>query len=323
MSENIKIWKNYDATGRDLHVDVPLSQAILNYRTEGLVGERLFPVIPVRKQSNMIPSIPLGEFLRSESAIRAPGGEANKVKFEISTQTYFCKNYALKYPLTIEDRENADEVWNVRQNGAFLITDLLRIQKEIRVFNAINSATNVNTVFTVTSAWNGNSHPLDDLLRMGNRVQDSTGFWPNYWLFGVSAWRSIMVNSALRGVLFPHGGGLNTEDAIGRLLGAGVTVDVARGYYTTLPSGVPTTLTTFFDDAVFCCFNPPGSQLGPLPRYSATFRWTIPGIPNMVVEVHPFDSKIKAEEIEVGVYDDEKVLDAKLGAITKGVNSAQ
>lgn len=322
--ENTIVWKNYDATGRDFHVDVPLSQAIINYRTEGLAGEDVFPVIPVRKQSNMIPSIPLGEFLRSESALRAPGTEANKVKFGISTATYFCKNYALKYPLTIEDRENADEVWGVRQNGAYLIADLLRIQKELRVFNTINSSTNVNTVFTPTSAWNADSHPLDDLLRMSNRVQDCTGFMPNYYLFGQTAWRTVRTNSAIRALLFPHGGGLATEQMVGQLIGSNVKVAVAQGYYTTAAEGVvPTVLTTFFDDAVFCCYNPAGNTIGPLPRYSATLRWTLPGVPNMVVEVHPFDTKVKAEEIEVGVYDDEKVFDTKLSAITKGINSAQ
>jgi len=41
------------------------------------------------------------------------------------------------------------------------------------------------------------------------------------------------------------------------------------------------------------------------------------------VEVHAFDQKTKSEEIEVGVYDDERVLDNKLGVSILGVNSAQ
>lgn len=316
------VWKNYDATGRDLHVDVPLSNAIINYRTQGLVGENVFPVISVVKQSNMIPEIPLGEFLRSEIAYRAPGTEANKVKFNISTQTYFCKNYALKFPLTVEDRENADEIWQVRQNGAFLITDLIRIQKELRVFNTINSATNVNTVFVCDSAWNDGGDPVRNLLAVCQRVQDDTGFYPNYALFGREAFRTIRTNSAIRGLLFPHGGGLATTDQVGQIIGVG-RVDQAEGYYSTGAENLPVALAPFFDDAVFVCYNPPGQTIGPLPRYCATMRWTVPGVPNMAVEVHPYDSKIKSEEIEVGVYDDEKVFDKKLGAILKGVNSAQ
>jgi len=33
----------------------------------------------------------------------------------------------------------------------------------------------------------------------------------------------------------------------------------------------------------------------------------------MTVEVHPFDRKIKAEEVEVGYYQDEKVVSKPLG----------
>lgn len=317
-----KIWKNYDATGRELHVDVPLSQAIMNYRTEGLVSEVIFPVVPVTKQSNMIPVIPLGEFSRSEAAYRAPGTEANKVKFGISTLGYICKNYALKYPLTIEDRENADEIWQVRQNGAYLISDLIRIGKEIRVFNTVNSSTNVSTVFVPNSAWNGNSNPLTHLQTMLRHVQNNTGFFPNHMLFGKTAWQTIQVNSSLRGLLYPHGGGLVSKSDLGSIIGVG-DIQTAEGYYNTAAEGFTATLGTFFDDAVLAWYNPTGNTIGPLPRYSATFRWTVPGIPNMAVEVHPFDTRIKAEEIEVGVYDDEKVLDKKLGVILKGVNSAQ
>lgn len=325
MSDNrTVIWKNYDATGRDLHVDVPLSNAIINYRTEGLLGETIFPIVPVTKQSNMIPEIPLGEFLRSEIAYRAPGTEANKVKFKISTQTYFCKNYALKYPLTIEDRENADEIWQVRQNGAYLITDLIRIQKELRVFNAINSSTNVNTVFLPVSAWNASANPGDpytEILDAINLVQDTTGFRPNNVLFGLEAWRTFKTNSAIRGLLFPHGGGIAKEPEAAALFEA--TIHINRGYYSTAAENFDATLAAYFDDAVFVWYNPPGGTIGPLPRYSATMRWTVPGVPNMAVEVHPYDSKIKSEEIEVGVYDDEKILNTNLAAIIKGVNSAQ
>jgi hypothetical protein len=317
-----KIWKNYDATGRELHVDVPLSQAIMNYRTEGLLGEFIFPVVPVTKQSNMIPYIPLGEFSRSEVALRAPGTEANKVKFSVATMGYFCKNYALKYPLTIEDRENADEIWQVRQNGAYLITDLLRIQKELRVFNTVNSSTNVSTVFLPKSAWSTGGNPLDALRTALNRVQDTTGFFPNNLVFGRTAWTTIQVNSFLRGLLYPHGGGLVAKSDLASILGVG-NIEVATGYYNSNAEGFSASLATFFDDAVLGFYNAPGSQIGPLPRYSATMRWSIPGIPNMAVEVHPFDSKVKAEEIEVGVYDDEKVLDKSLGFILKGCNSSQ
>lgn len=322
MTTKERVVKTYDATGRELHVDVPMSNLVVNYRTRGLLADDMFPIVEVDKQHDMIPVIPLGEFLRSEAAQRAPGTEARKVKFGVGTKTYYAKNYALKYPLTVEDAANADRVWRLRENGAFLITDLINIGREIRVVNAVNSTSNVNTAYTVASAWSGAGLPLDNILTALYRVQDTTGFLPNNIAFGNAAWRSFRQNSTIRQLLFPHGGGLPTLAMAADLIGV-ERAFVATGYYSTAAENFAAALSPFMSDAVYAWFNPPGGQIGPLPRYSATFRWVLPRVPAMTVEVHPYDSRVKAEEIEVGVYDDEKVLDANLGVSILGVNSSQ
>ncbi len=326
LENDIRVWKRYDATGRDLHVDVPMSQAIMNYRTEGLVGEFIFSVVPVSKQTNLIPYFPLGEFLRNETCERAPGTEARIVRFDVGTMAYACKNYALRFPMTIEDRENADEVWNVRQNGAFLITDCLRIRKEVRCFNSVNSSTNVSTIFKPVSAWNASANagnPYIDLTNAMNQTQDLTGFRPNKLVFGQTAWRTFYTNSAICAKLYPHGGGVPTLEQAKQLLQVD-EIRVAEGYYNSAGKGLTASLSKFFDDAVLGFYQPAGQgQLGPKPRAYATLRWSVPGIPNMAVEALPYDAYKKAEFIEVGVYDDEKVLDKNLAFMFKGVNSAQ
>jgi hypothetical protein len=319
--KNQVIWKNYGATGRDLHVDVPMSQAIMNYRTQGLVGEFVFPVVPVTKQSNMIPFFPLGEFLRGGSLERAPGTQAAIVQFEVGTIGYFCKNYAAKFPLTIEDRENADEIWQVRQNGAQLCVDAVRIEKEKRVFATLATSTNVSTVFNALTAWNGAGNPIQSIKAVQDQIEDTTGIRPNRVLFGQAAYRAVCVNSAIRTFLYPHGAGIAPLTAIGGLIDA--QCDVARGYYNAGGEGKAVSLTKFFNDKVFVFFCPPtDGTLGPSPRYGSTLRWTLPGIPNMAVEALPYDPTVKAEFSEVGVYETEKVLDVKLGAIIQNTNAA-
>ena len=321
MSKDRTIWRNYDATGRDLHVDIPLSNALLNYRTKGLVGEFIFPVVPVPKQSNMIPYFPLGEFIRAEHGFeRAPGTDAQRVYFDVSSTAYFCKNYAARYPLTIEDQENSDAIWNVRETGGQLCTDVIRIRKEIRVFNTVNSTSNVSTAFLPASAWNAGGDPFLNIGAVQNQVEDKTGQRPNRIVFGLAAWRAFASNSAIRGILFPHGGGIPTTQLAGQIFDA--EVQVARGYYNSAGLGKVVNLTKFFDDRVLVFVSDEG-VLGPAPRYSATLRWTVPGIPNMAVEALPYDAQKKVNFVEVGVYDAEKVLDTNLAATLLGVNSAQ
>jgi hypothetical protein len=323
MDKNQVVWKNYGATGRDLHVDVPMSQAIMNYRTQGLIGDFVFPIVPVTKQSNMIPFFPLGEFLRGGSLERAPGTQAAIVQFEVGTIGYYCKNYAAKFPLTIEDLNNADEIWNVRQNGAQLCVDAVRIEKEKRVFAAINatSGTNVSTVFVALTAWNGAGNPIQSIRAAQDQIEDTTGIRPNRVLFGQAAYRACMTNSAIRTFLYPHGAGIAPLTSIGGLVDA--ECQVARGYYNAGAEKQAVSLTKYFNDKVLVFFCPPADgTLGPSPRYGSTLRWTLPGIPNMAVEALPYDPAIKAEFSEVGVYEVEKVLDSKLGALIINTNAA-
>jgi hypothetical protein len=155
-----------------------------------------------------------------------------------------------------------------------------------------------------------------------DQTEDLSGFRPNKIVFGKSAWRLFQANSIVNNRLFPLGGA-----------GAGVTlkqaaeiltvdeIQVAAGYYNS-SQGTTATLVKFLDDAVLGFFSP-SAPFGPEPRAYATMRWSVPGIPNMAVEALPFDAYKKSEFIEVGVYDDEKVLDANLAFMFKGCNSAQ
>ncbi len=320
-SKDRVIWRNYDATGRDLHVDVPMSKSIQEYQTQGLVGEFIFNVVPVPKQSNMIPSFPLGEFCRAEHGFeRAPGTDAHRVYFDVGSTSYFCKNYAARYPLTIEDQENADGIWDLRENGGRLCADVLRIRKEIRTFNTVNSTSNVSTAFLPASAWNAGGDPIRNIIAMQNQIQDISGQRPNRVVFGHAAWRATLTNSNVRNLLFPHGGGVPTTAQVGQVLDADVRV--AAGYYNTGGLGNTASLTKFFNDRVLVFFGADGT-LGPSPRYAATLRWTKAGIPAMAVEALPYDAQKKVNFVEVGVYDDEKVLNTALAATLIGVNSSQ
>ena len=50
------------------------------------------------------------------------------------------------------------------------------------------------------------------------------------------------------------------------------------------------------------------------------FRWSAPGLANMQVERHPFDSKTKTSEMEVGYYQDEKVVGREYAFVIRAVD---
>jgi hypothetical protein len=82
------------STGRDLHVDVPLSNVVVGRRPAGFIADQLLPITPVSKQSDMYYTFNHGEGRRYEADLtaRAPGTEAKKVHMTVSSDTFFCKN---------------------------------------------------------------------------------------------------------------------------------------------------------------------------------------------------------------------------------------
>src|SRR5712692_850850 len=98
-------------TGRDLHVDAPLSNlAVMAFGIgQGLVGDAIFPSVPVDKQSNLFYVIDKAAWLRLPTTdIRAPKTPPKRVEWKVSSAGYFARNHALAGEVGDEDRANAD-----------------------------------------------------------------------------------------------------------------------------------------------------------------------------------------------------------------------
>jgi hypothetical protein len=92
----------------NVHIDEVLTNISLGYPNNGLVGDRLFPSVPVAKQSNKYPVFGREGWL-PEDDVRAPGTEANEIPgLSLSLDTYFANEHSLQIAVTDEERENAD-----------------------------------------------------------------------------------------------------------------------------------------------------------------------------------------------------------------------
>ena len=123
------------STGRELHIDVPLSNVVLGRRPEGFIADDLLPITNVSKQSDMFYKYNHLEWFRNSPdnlTLRAPATEAKKVHMTVGTGTYFTPNYALGTDWPVEDDVNADEVLQWAESQALFITDRLLMDYELR-----------------------------------------------------------------------------------------------------------------------------------------------------------------------------------------------
>lgn len=307
------------STGRDLHIDVPLSNIVVGRRPEGFIADALLPITPVSKQSDVYYKFNHGEGRRYEANLtaRAPGTEAKKVHMTVSSDTYFAQNYALATDWTVEDEVNADEVLAWSESNAIMLTDRLMMDYERRVADTAVDTTAVYTVTTINTAWSNTtgSRPLDDMLNLKEDYRQWSGMAPNLVVVPEQVMTYLRRNDQLRDILYGDGGGMVSEGQLANLLGVDrVLVPMSQintfGETETI-NGSWSLADVWGSHFWFAKVNLLSG------RYTDTwlnaFRWTSPmlGAP-MAVQRHPYDTRRKAFDIEVGYYQSEKIISSDL-----------
>lgn len=299
------------ATGKDLHIDAALSEVAIGYRPDGFIADLIMPIVPVSKQSDLYVVWSRADRLRVHDTKRAPASEAKRIEESVSTGTYYAKNYALKVAVPIEDFKNADPIYldNLNTGKTELIVDGLLLDWELRVANQVCSGSNVGSYSAVASAWNGGagSDPLGDINTILDNVQYSTGKRPNRLTFGLKAWQVFRRNPNVLNLIFGsnNGGGYASVAQIKDLFEV-EDVQVGGSFQNSNGEGLGETLQTVWGDHVLAHYTPMNPSKD-RPSFAYAFRWSQPGLPNMQVERHPYDTKIKAQELEAGYYQAEKI----------------
>jgi len=312
------------ATARDLHVNKVLSQMAIGYRPAGFIADMIFPAVTVDKQSDIYIEHDRGRKLRRQDTRRSPGTEAHAIDIDTGSATYYCRNYALKHAVTIEDKANADPAYvqTVLNGRVELILDDLLLDREMRVAQLVNNVSNVGSSSAVSSAWDGDGHVLLDINEAVDNVRYSNGMAPNIAIMGQEAWDSARRDVVVRNLIFGtnNGGGYPSEAQFADLIGVPKLL-VAGSFVNTAGDGQEESISTVWGDNVFVGYVAPNPTRD-RPSFGYEFRWASPGLPNMQVERHPYDSRKHAEEIEVGYYSDEKVTGKSYGFLIAAVNSS-
>lgn len=175
----------------DVHVDRPLTQISLAFlqSPDGFVADRVFPRVPVSKQSDSYFRYDRDMFNRNQMEKRAPGAESAGATYSIDTDTYNADVWALHHDIADQIRANADSPLQLdRETTEFLtIQSLIRREKSWADDNFVASVwtgdlTGVSGAPTAPNfqQWNEDaSTPIEDVRRGARNIQFRTGFRPN------------------------------------------------------------------------------------------------------------------------------------------------
>ncbi len=313
-------------TAKSLHIDKVLTQMAMGYRSEGMIADMIFPIVIVDKQSDIYLEADRAGITRQKKTNRTPGTEARRVDDSFGSATYFARNYAIKRAITIEDKANTDPgmIFARAEAKAQLCIDDINLDYEIRVATLVTTAANVGSSASVSSAWSGAGDPIGDINTAIDNVRYANGVRPNRLTFSPEAWDSFRRDTTARNLIngTNNGGGFLNEDQVRNLFNV-EQVLIGGMFQNTGAEGQSENLQAIWGDSVLVSYAPNAPTVE-RPSFGYAFRWQQANLPApLVAERHPYDSRKKAEEVEVGMYQDEKLTGASYGFLITGVNSSQ
>ena len=179
-------------TRPQIHIDRALTNISVAYMQDAsnFIADKVFPIIPVQKQSDLYFKYDEADFLRDEAAERATGTESAGGDYNVTADDpYFCKVYAFHKDVTEQERVNSDDPLSPDKDSTEFVSQKLLIKREVlwaqkffgtgiwgkEVAGVAATPTTGQSLFWSLPA----SDPVTLIKAEATDMQERTGFRPN------------------------------------------------------------------------------------------------------------------------------------------------
>lgn len=312
------------ATGRDLHIDAPLSNLVIGFEPTGFIVDQIFPKVNVGKQSDLYYKWDQGNFFRIPDTTRSPKTKGKLVEFNVSSETYYANNYSLRSEEAFEDTVNQDKMLNTRKKDLRALKNLLWLDWEDRLASQISSGSNVGSFTTLsgTSQWSDftNSDPINDVEVGKESIRSTTGLdtnlmiIPQTTLIQLKQHPDIVDRLGLGGN--PETPRKVTVDALAALFEIDKVL-IGTTIKNTAEEGATPTFSDIWSNVVLAHVTNGPEPDGKDPSLGYSFRWEAPllGGREMAAEIWNDPDGGNYENRRVQYYQDEKLTATQLGYV--------
>jgi len=275
-------------TPTDVHVNTALSQISIAHlqSDDNLVAGKIFPRVPVAKQSDKYFEWDRNDIMRPESGIRAPNTESRGSGIRItSNSTYFCDVHAFHQDLSDQMLANSD-LTDLKPQAARHVAWQLKLERE----------RDWVTNFFVTGKWdaevsgvasgeswsstgtfryfsdNANSDPLRRVRKAAQHIASTTGFMPNTLVMDMTVFDELALHADIAEVIKYTQLGMGTEALLAQLFRVD-NVYIISAAYATNQEGATAGYSFVGGDNMLLCYVPKVAGLM-IPSAGYTFEWT-------------------------------------------------
>lgn len=308
-----------------IHRDAPLSNlmsAAFADEQEFIAGQ-VFPTVTVAHESDEYYVLDKASWNVIHNDVRARKQSAQEITFQVSSDRYAVKNYALREGNAFEDLDNADLAIRLRETSAANITQALLRGRELRVAQKITSISNIGSGVVLAGAtkWSNyvSSNPLADVATGHAFIRQQTGLMANTGIIDVDTLNIMKRHPALLDLYKYTQGGRLTNAQIQELLEVDRLL-IGKGIYNPSPlngTGVGST-TNIWGNNVVLAHITPGTGLKTR-TLGLNMVWNPAGFPGAfnVIRYNDADQSKRVEWTEAGYFEDQKIVAPQLAyAIT-------
>lgn len=278
-------------TFQDVHVNAPLTNISIAYlqNPNDYIADKVFPVVPVPKASNIYFTYDRGAFFRDEAKVRVDGTESVGSGYTLSQSTYNCNAYALHKDVGPMLRANSDNPLDADRDATIFLTQRLAITRErqfVSKFFATSTWTGSTTAGDITpgTKWDvANSTPVEDIEAQFFNIKKLTAYFPNRLVLGTNTYKALKNHDEFLQRIKYTERGIVTPDIMASVLAPpnqpespsdSFQVYVASAVYNSANEGATDSFnwSATNTDALLCYANPnPGIQA---PSAGYIFTWT-------------------------------------------------
>jgi hypothetical protein len=239
---------------RDVHFDRPLTNVSIGYQNLAYINDGVAPLLPVRKQTDLIPAYDQSHWFRDAAELRAPGTRARAGGFTVSHDTYYCPRYSYAFHIPDELRDNTDDPYDMDRDGTEFVTDKIAMRREMALATSLFKAGVWGTdVIGGTSGGGGdfvyfsdyaNSDPLVVVDGYTDAMELAIGREPNLIVMGKAVMMKFRWHPVIIDLIKYTQRGVVTEDLLSSLINV-PELKIGRAIYTADPEGTAEASVTY------------------------------------------------------------------------------
>jgi len=273
-------------TPGDVHVNQPLTNISIAYiqQAAGFIADKVFPNVPVQKQSDRYFKYERADWFRVEAQERAPGTESAGGGWRIdNTPTYYCRPYAVHKDIDDQMRANVDAPINLDRDATEWVTQQLLLKREtlwanqyftIDVWSTDRQGVASDPTGDQFIKWSDytNSDPITDIDASITAIASATGYKPNTLVVAPDVLTKLKHHPKVLDRVKYTQKAVITEDILAGLFGVEKFL-IPWGVVNTAAEGATESTAFIFSGKVLLVYAAPApSLLKPSGGY--TFSWT-------------------------------------------------